>query len=132
MFRRLLHRPLTRAAVGFALLLSFAVIIIAAGHGAAPVGLLLVLGSPDAWLLPQFFGWCGVALEVFAVFRIKKNNWKLLGAASLATLLVSIVAFVLQSETLRYILELGLFMIPFVLMTILRIAQLLCATPLKE
>ncbi len=46
---------------GAAVLIFYAIAVVVAGHGMAPMGAILVMGGADAWWLPgQIIGWIGV------------------------------------------------------------------------
>jgi hypothetical protein len=94
--------PWRRRAVGLAIDLGvcagFATVWVAAGHGAGPVGLLMVLGHADAWGLPMGLGWAAVA--TLAVLPLVPWRWPYLAAAlaGLALLLASWFVFVARSQ----------------------------------
>ena len=127
MLHRTLDSPRARFAVGIASLLTYSAILIGAGHGAGPIGLLLIFGSPEVWWMPQLFGWIGVVLEIVALFKVSKSSWRLLAACSEAGQLSSATLFVFQSETLHYLDSFGGFMIPFTIVFIFRVTQILLA-----
>ena len=77
---------------------SLAIVIIGAGHGAGPVGLLLVLGSFSAWGWPLVFGWSGVLLTVTALFFPSRAAHVWLGISGLLCLVVSWTLFFLATE----------------------------------
>lgn len=118
------RRSPARLSVGIVLLLCYAGILIAAGHGIAPLGFLLVMGNPEVWWAPQLFGWIGVALESAAFFRLSERNWWQIAALSLASLMISAGLFVFQSETLRYLDSDGPLLIPILVIFAVRGVQI--------
>ena len=102
----------------------FALIMIGAGHGAGPVGLLLVLGRAPEWIAPQVFGGIAVILEFVAFRHPEKKRWKLIAALALCAFIVSATLFVLNSETLRYLREFYIFMMPFLAAATFRAYQI--------
>jgi hypothetical protein len=53
------------------LLVTYSIALIIAGHGAAPLALLLVWGDPDYWLPGRVLGWASIIglVSVTVVFR---------------------------------------------------------------
>jgi hypothetical protein len=53
------------------LLVTYSIALIIAGHGAAPLALLLVWGDPDYWLPGRVLGWASIIglVSVTIVFR---------------------------------------------------------------
>jgi hypothetical protein len=47
--------------IDLAAIVAFSSVILAAGHGVAPVGLMMFLGSGAAWGLPMRIGWGAIA-----------------------------------------------------------------------
>lgn len=56
------EQGLRRFVAVLVLVLAHGLIVIVAGHGIGPVALLMVLGSPSAWLSSQLLGWMGAAV----------------------------------------------------------------------
>ena len=81
-----------------ALVAAFAVVIVAAGHGVGPVGLLLVLGSFSAWGLHMVIGWVGVLLTLAALFCSRVRLHVGLAVGGLVFLAVAWVLFLTASE----------------------------------
>ena len=81
------------------LIFSLAIVIIGAGHGAGPVGLLLVLGDFSAWGWHLAFGWSGVLLTLAALFFSRRIIHVGLGAGGLLCLAASWTLFFLATET---------------------------------
>ena len=80
------------------LLALFGVVMIGAGHGAGPVGLLLVLGRAKEWVPGQVLGWIGVSLCVGAVFRPTRRGYLGTLLFGLGFLVLSVVAFAVPSD----------------------------------
>ena len=59
------------------LLVTYSIALILAGHGAAPVALLLVWGDPDDWLPAQVLGWASIIGLVFVTIWFRHNPLKL-------------------------------------------------------
>ena len=91
-----------------AVLLLFGAIMVAAGHGAGPIGLLLVLGRAVEWVPGQIFGWFGVLLCLASVFR--EGSRSFLGTLlwGLILLIMSALAFAYASEATNYTLAFSL------------------------
>ena len=87
------------AAASLGLVFSLAIVIIGAGHGAGPVGLLLVLGDFSAWGWHLSLGWSGVLLTVAALFFSRRTIHFGLGAGGLLCLAASWVLFFMTTET---------------------------------
>ena len=102
------------------LVAAFAWIIIPAGHGAGPIGYLMVLGTFSAWGLPLVFGWGGITLLLLAVFCSTASFHASLTIAGLVCIVISWSFFILASEMFRPTL---LMSIPFLLLCILRGTQ---------
>lgn len=117
--------PTARRIGGLTLTITFATIMIGAGHGAGPVGLLLIFGRAPEWVAPQFVGGVAIVLEFIAFLRVEKENWRLLAALSLGAFFASAALFVVNSETLGYLSAFFIFMIPFILAAIFRLVQVI-------
>lgn len=109
---------------GVAIATCFSIIMIGAGHGAGPVGLLLVLGRAPEWIAPQIFGCVAVILEVIAFWDGERKRWRLLAGLALCAFVISAALFILNSETLHYLREFYSFMIPFAVAAVFRAAQI--------
>src|SRR5215813_12348186 len=59
------------------LLVTYSIALILAGHGAAPVALLLAWGDPDDWLPAQVLGWASIIGLVFVTIRFRHDPLKL-------------------------------------------------------
>ena len=84
--------------VAIILTASFAIVIVFAGHGVVPVGLLLVGGSFSAWGFPMTLGWGGVLLTLTALFCSQTRLHCLLAACGLACIVASWALFFGASE----------------------------------
>jgi hypothetical protein len=111
---------------GIAVAASYSIILLAAGHGVVPAGLILFFGAAPEWFPGIIFGWIAVILEILAFRRVGKKGWKRFAALAVGSFVTSATLFVLNSETLHYFgLFFGGFMAPFAIATIARIAQIL-------
>jgi hypothetical protein len=62
-------------AVALALIFSYMLCIIVAGHGIAPLGLLMFLGGLDSWFIAgKSIGWIGLACLLIATFRLQQKS----------------------------------------------------------
>ena len=62
-------------AIALALIVSYMLCIIVAGHGIAPLGLLMFLGGLDSWFIAgKIIGWIGIACLLLATFRLPKKT----------------------------------------------------------
>jgi hypothetical protein len=59
------------------LLVTYSIALILAGHGAAPVALLLVWGDPADWLPTQVLGWASIVGLVFVTIWFRHDPLKL-------------------------------------------------------
>jgi hypothetical protein len=100
---------------------SFSIVIIGAGCGAGPVGLLLVMGSFSAWGLHMTLGWIGMVLTVAALFCSQAKLHIPLATAGLACVAVSWSEFFMASEVSGGTLVTS---IPFFVLSLIRAVQL--------
>jgi hypothetical protein len=77
---------------------TFPLPIIAAGHGAAPVGYLLAVGWVG-WTVPVLLGWSAIVLLVGGLLTPARAGWILMWLGAAASL-ASWALFAAQSETL--------------------------------
>ena len=64
-------------AIALALILSYMLCIVVAGHGIAPLGLLLFLGDFDSWFIAgKIIGWIGIACLLLATFRLPSKSMR--------------------------------------------------------
>ena len=76
-------------AVALALIVSYMLCIIVAGHGAAPLGLLLVLGGLDSWFIAgKIIGWIGIACLLLATFQLKPRSVRQLALQLVSAILL--------------------------------------------
>lgn len=62
-------------ALALALIVSYAICIIVAGHGGVPLGLLLIMGDADSWFIAgKLIGWAGIICLLLATFRLKPGS----------------------------------------------------------
>jgi hypothetical protein len=59
------------------LLVTYSIALIIAGHGAAPVALLLVWGDPDHWLPGRLLGWPSIVGLVAVTILLRHDPLKL-------------------------------------------------------
>ena len=94
------EKVLRRLLVVGAVLIAYGVVMIFAGHGAGPVALLMIFGSPTAWLSSQILGWPGALVSLLALFarsepsHLSRRFWGAL------LLVLSVCAFVSRSEAI--------------------------------
>jgi hypothetical protein len=80
------------------LVLAHGLIVIFAGHGIGPIALLMVFGSPTAWLSGQLLAWMGAAVLLPALLVRSEPalvSFRFWGAG---LLLLSAAAFISQSD----------------------------------
>ena len=92
------QQRLVASVVALALVGSFGVVIVAAGHGAGPIGLLLFLGSFSDWGLHLALGWTGVLSTLAALFCSPARFHVGFAASGLAVLAAAWVLFLTASE----------------------------------
>ena len=64
-------------AVALALIVSYMLCIIVAGHGIAPLGLLMILGGLDSWFIAgKIIGWIGIACLLLATFWLPPKSMR--------------------------------------------------------
>lgn len=103
------------------LVASFAIVIVGAGHGAGPIGLLLVLGSFSAWGFHMTLGWGGVLLTLAALFCSQTRSHVRFAAWGLACIAASWALFFGASEISGFTLVTS---IPFLVFSLIRVIQL--------
>jgi len=59
------------------LLVTYSIALILAGHGIAPIALVLVWGDPDDWLPTQVLGWASIVGLVFVTIWFRHDPLKL-------------------------------------------------------
>lgn len=109
-----------RLVTAVALAAAFGLVIIGAGGGAGPIGLLLILGEPAAWGYPQALGLAGLVLSLTAPFlRHERINLRL-SRLGLVLLSGSWLLFFHETQVPAATL---LTSAPFGLLLVLRLAQ---------
>jgi hypothetical protein len=112
-----------------AMVLAFSCIIIAAGHGAGPVGLLLFMGSAEAWGLPMTVAWLGIGLLATSVLMPFRWPYVIQAGVGIICLFISWFLFVSRSEVPFASL---FFSIPFLGVLISRSAKLVLTVLPRE
>ncbi len=84
--------------IDLAALAAFGIVIIAAGHGAGPVGILMFIGSASAWGLPMAIGWGAIAALIVASFIPFRWPYLVVTLSGYAALAASLAIFVSRSE----------------------------------
>jgi hypothetical protein len=79
-----------------ALVATFGICLIAAGHGVAPIAFIMVFGW-EAWLAPVAAGWLGIAVLLLGLMRARRSGHGVLYMGA-ALMLVSWTLFVTRSE----------------------------------
>jgi hypothetical protein len=82
--------------------MAYGVVVIFAGHGAGPIALLLIFGSPTAWLSSQILGWPGALVSLAALFATSEPSHLSLRFWAASLLLLSMGAFVSRSEVIVF------------------------------
>src|SRR5262245_57847436 len=78
-------------------LLAFACVLIGAGHGVGPIGLLMIGGSIEAWGWPMAVGWVAVTLLALGALVSHREFYFPMIAMGLIALVVSWGLFISQS-----------------------------------
>ena len=81
-----------------AVLIAYGGVVIFAGHGAGPVALLMLFGSPTAWLSSQILGWPGALVSLSALFASSEPSYLSRRFWGALLLMLSVCAFVSRSE----------------------------------
>ncbi len=74
--------------IAIAILLSYSIALVVAGHGALPMAVVLVFGisSPDSWFISETVaGWIGIVGLIFATFLLRSKPLKQLTYQFLAS-----------------------------------------------
>ena len=98
-------------AIDAGVMLAFGCVMIAAGHGTGPIGVLMFAGSADAWGTPMTIGWTGIALLAMSALVPPPWLYGCVVLTGLATIVVSWSLFVIESASLNFSL---VFSIPFI------------------
>lgn len=80
------------------LVATFAIVLVAAGHGVAPIGMLLVIGNFSEWGFPMTLGWVGVLLTFSALFSSQSPYHVRLAGCGLVGLAASWLLLLIASE----------------------------------
>ena len=94
----MLHRLLVAGTV----LIAYGAIVIFAGHGAGPVALLVLFGSPTAWLSSQILGWPGALVSLGALWARSEPAYLSVRFWGALLLVLSMCAFVSRSERIGF------------------------------
>lgn len=78
---------------------SFAIVFVVAGHGVAPLGLILVTGKFSVWGFHLTLGWVAVLLTCVAMFCSGARRHFIFAACGLACVAVSWALFVTITES---------------------------------
>jgi hypothetical protein len=123
-------RRLLGLALDAGVVLAFGCVLIGAGHGVAPIGLLMFLGSPQAWGLPMAVGWAGIGLLVASVLVPLRGHYLPLALGGLGTLVATWWLFITPTRDWWFSL---IFSVPFLALLAVRLLQLgflaLCPAP---
>ena len=61
--------------ITIALMVSYSICLIVAGHGAVPLGMLLFVGGMDSWFIAgKALGWLGMAGLLLAAVGLRRNS----------------------------------------------------------
>ena len=101
--------------------MTFGGVWISAGHAMAPLGLIMLLGTVDAWGLPMEVGWVAIGFLVIATILPWNRLYGSVVLAGLATLAGSWWIFVSQSGSIGYAWPLS---IPFLATLVARVVYL--------
>jgi hypothetical protein len=90
---------LSAVVVSLVLTLTFAVIVIAAGHGVGPIGFVLIAGSLDAWGFRLVFGWLALVSSWASPFIGQRGIYLGIRVCSIALFVTSWLGFFTASES---------------------------------
>lgn len=80
------------------LIASFCIVLIAGGHGAAPIGYLLVAGGLFEWGFRMLLAWIGISVTVFGALNAKTVLHFRFAVAGLACVFAAWILFFVASE----------------------------------
>lgn len=103
------------------LVLSFGIVMIAAGHGIGPIGYLLIAGRAPEWYFGIVSSWVGIGFIVVGLFRNSPNSYIGQHFIGLIAILISWVYFLLFSEDKLFTLATS---IPFLVFSVIHSANL--------
>lgn len=113
-----LRRLLIELAFNLGVVLAFGMVLIGAGHGVAPIGLILFLGDAEEWVLPMTVGWTAIGLLALAVLVPRLGLHVACVQLGLLTLAAAWMLFLSLSEILPISF---LFSIPFLAAMVARL-----------
>jgi hypothetical protein len=93
---------LRRLLVVGALLIAYGGVVIFAGHGSASVALLMLFGSPSAWLSSQILGWPGALVSLSALCARSASSYLSRRFWGALLLVLSVGMFVSRSEVIVF------------------------------
>jgi hypothetical protein len=96
------EKVLRRLFVFGAVLIAYGWVVIFAGHGAAPVALLMLFGSLSAWLSSQLLGWLGTLISLAAPCTRSEPAYLSMRFWGALLLVLSVCAFVSRSEVIVF------------------------------
>jgi len=105
-----LRRLMIGLAFNLGVVLAFGIVLIGAGHGVAPIGLILFLGDAEEWVLPMIVGWVAIGLLVLPVLAPRLGLHVALVQLGLLALAAAWMLFLSVSEAWGFSLA---FSIPF-------------------
>jgi hypothetical protein len=87
-----------------AVLISYSIALVVAGHGAVPMAALLVMGGTDSWwVLGKIIGWIGVASLVVSTLLLRSDAKRRLTFQFLASIVLYlswlVVAYIGNGES---------------------------------
>ena len=80
-----------------ALGVTYLMVVIVAGHGLGPIGLLLVFGRAPEYVIPMASGWLGLVALILTVV-LPAQLWRWIGIAAVILLVSSWASFLMVSE----------------------------------
>ncbi len=116
-----LRQRLVGLACNAVVALAYGAVILGAGHGVAPIGLLLVLGDADEWVPPMLAGRLALGLLTVVILLPWRWVYATFEAAGVALLFVSWALFIQYTEVLPVTLA---FSVPFLAASIGRLVYL--------
>lgn len=87
-----------RLAIGILLLTAFLCVLVFAGHGVGPVGLLLVLGRAPEYAFPMVTGWLGIAGVLVSLLSPSGTVGRFAAVAGIMLVALSWAGFLWVSE----------------------------------
>jgi len=93
------HRWIGLAFDGGVVLL-FGCVLIGAGHGVGPIGLLMIFGMAEAWAVPMVVGWLSIAALALAALVPQRELYVTVVLLGLTLLVISWWLFISQSSSM--------------------------------